>query len=177
MEKLTVEEIAAVVDNEGLDYAIQHYLSSDRIADPELAKLWQDAAAALSAVSSYLEEHTTEGDAGDDEESLAGLVSVSYEQILCDEPPAMFDGKPTDEYDYAQIVSPNGGTLRLNLSGGRWGSDPEVYVKGSFEAPELLGLLRELAPSVATHISQSVRIDDDAGERWYASFRNGSVEI
>lgn len=47
----TNEDLAAVVDNEGLGYAVQHYLAAERIADPEVRKLWQEAADALDRLS------------------------------------------------------------------------------------------------------------------------------
>lgn len=55
--KYTIEGVDMVIDDEGLDYAIQHYISSDNIADPELRKLWQRAKNALAEIESYIAEH------------------------------------------------------------------------------------------------------------------------
>lgn len=176
VSKLTIDQVASIVDSEGLGYAVQCHTSADRIADPQLAKLWREAKVALTALNNFLEQHA----AAEEEATpskLTGQVSVSHEQILCDEPPAMFDGAPDDEYGCAQLTSVSGGTLRLNLNGGRFGSDPEVYVEGAFDAAELTGWLCELAPCVAGHISQTVRIKDATGELRYVRFRNGAVEL
>lgn len=37
--KYTLEEVADIVQIEGLGYAIQHYMSGESIEDPELAQL------------------------------------------------------------------------------------------------------------------------------------------
>lgn len=52
--KMTNEEVAAVVDSEGLGYAIEHYMSADSIEDPVLAARWCAAKEALSAVRDCL---------------------------------------------------------------------------------------------------------------------------
>lgn len=53
--KLSNQEVAEVVECEGLGYAIQHYLSADRIEDEDLAELWAEAAALLDDISGRLE--------------------------------------------------------------------------------------------------------------------------
>lgn len=55
-EKLDVTGVADIVETEGLGYAINHYLSSDRIRDPELAKLWKEARKAMSKITELLAE-------------------------------------------------------------------------------------------------------------------------
>jgi len=167
----TVEQVASYVDNEGLGYAIQHGLSAERIADPELARLWAEAKTALDGVDSYLEAHRPVEEDGP-VSALSGPVSVSHTQILCDRTPAPFKGvRKKDAYGYRQIDCTQGGSLRLNMQGGRFGNDPEVYVKGDFDAAELLGYLREIGPASAAHIGQSLRITDAKGTDWYVSFR------
>ena len=47
-------EVKERVEQEGLEYAVRHYMSSDSIKNPELAKLWDDAAASLDALAKYL---------------------------------------------------------------------------------------------------------------------------
>ncbi len=55
--KKTIEEVAQIVEQEGLDYAIQHYLHCDSIEDPDLAKAWAAAGAALITVDQMLESY------------------------------------------------------------------------------------------------------------------------
>jgi len=51
---MTNEEVKDIIDNEGLGYAIQDYMSSDDFEDAQLAKLWDKASEALNAVTKYL---------------------------------------------------------------------------------------------------------------------------
>lgn len=57
-KKYTVDEVSSIVENEGLGYAVQDYMSSERIEDPKLAKLWEEAKYALDKIDFYLENHT-----------------------------------------------------------------------------------------------------------------------
>lgn len=52
---LSDDDVAAVVEAEGLGYAVQHYMSADRIANPKLRGLWKRAADALDAIDKILE--------------------------------------------------------------------------------------------------------------------------
>lgn len=54
-EKYSVKDVAYIVDSEGLGYAIMHYLSADRIEDPELRRMWGDAGVLLTKIKAYLE--------------------------------------------------------------------------------------------------------------------------
>jgi|CXWL01.1.fsa_nt_gi hypothetical protein len=54
MTKMTIEEIGHVVENEGLGYAIQSYLSADDIQDTRLAELWQQAKDILDEIDEIL---------------------------------------------------------------------------------------------------------------------------
>jgi hypothetical protein len=54
LEKKTNEQVAAVVENEGLDYAITSYMSASTIEDPELADLWSQAADILGQIEDKL---------------------------------------------------------------------------------------------------------------------------
>lgn len=54
MKKYTIKQVAQIVESEGLDYAIQHYMGSDRIADADLAAAWDHASEALAAVEEIL---------------------------------------------------------------------------------------------------------------------------
>lgn len=54
--KLSKEEVAWVVENEGLDYAICEYMGADSIADSELAEAWEAAKFALKRVVDLLPE-------------------------------------------------------------------------------------------------------------------------
>lgn len=53
-EKYSIRQVAEIVHSEGLDYAIQHYLSADSIADLRLAGLWVTAKNALDAIEEIL---------------------------------------------------------------------------------------------------------------------------
>lgn len=43
-----------IVENEGLEYAVRHYMGADVIKNPETAKLWIEAEAALTALAKHL---------------------------------------------------------------------------------------------------------------------------
>lgn len=51
---LTIEEVAVIVENEGIGYAVTGYLSADRIEDPDLRRMWETAREALEAISSIV---------------------------------------------------------------------------------------------------------------------------
>ena len=51
-------KVKEIVEDEGLDYAIRHYMGSDSIKNPETAKLWDDAALALDALAKHLHLET-----------------------------------------------------------------------------------------------------------------------
>lgn len=55
-EKVSVANAAARCEQEGIGYAVQHYMSGKHIADPECAKLWDEAAAALNKLEAYFEK-------------------------------------------------------------------------------------------------------------------------
>ena len=153
----TVGQVAEKVNSEGLGYTIASYLSADAIADPELAERWRAARTALQAVETYLDEHADADEQAAAPSPITGPVTVRYESLLCDTAPAIFTEAEADEHGYRKLRSPAGGDLRLNLNGGRFGSDPEIYIQGGFDGAELIGLLRELTPHTAGHIQQSVR--------------------
>jgi hypothetical protein len=176
MDSWTIEEIIEKSESEGLVYMIESYLSADKIADPELAQLWRGAQEALAKVSAFLDERDT-AEPELDERPLSGVATIAYEQILCDTAPAMFEGAPTDEYGYFRLTSAQGGTFRLNVKGGRFGSDPQVYIKGAFDAAELFDWLRHLEPAAAAHIAQTVTITDAGGSSYYVTFAGGRSNL
>lgn len=53
--KYTLEEVADIVQIEGLGYAIQHYMSGESIEDPELAQLWGKCAELMYEIERKLE--------------------------------------------------------------------------------------------------------------------------
>lgn len=59
------EEVFALIENEGIGYAIQDYLSADKIADEELAQMWSEAKQLLSAIEDYLNDYTPSEDDGE----------------------------------------------------------------------------------------------------------------
>lgn len=56
MEKVTLEEVAQIIDSEGIGYAITGYLTYDKIADPRLAELWLQAQQVLAEIEEMLPE-------------------------------------------------------------------------------------------------------------------------
>lgn len=62
--KYTTEQVAGIVDCEGLGYAVTDYLGADSIEDPELARLWRQAKEALDEINEILEEAYPDGGEG-----------------------------------------------------------------------------------------------------------------
>lgn len=54
MSSLTNEEVADIVEQEGLGYSVMDYLSSEQIEDEVLRALWENAADLLYKIDSYL---------------------------------------------------------------------------------------------------------------------------
>ena len=50
------QEVAQIVEQEGLDYAIQHYISSKDFEDRKLAELWTKAGEILDEIVDMLPE-------------------------------------------------------------------------------------------------------------------------
>jgi hypothetical protein len=53
-------EVAAIIESEGLGYAIQCYMSADSIEDKVLATYWEEAKEVLDKIEEYLEEFSDE---------------------------------------------------------------------------------------------------------------------
>lgn len=53
-DKMSLKEVAEVVEMEGLGYAVMDYMSGDSIADKHLADLWDDAKMMLKSIDNYL---------------------------------------------------------------------------------------------------------------------------
>ena len=69
MSKKSLQDVADIVDNEGLGYAVQDYMSADSIEDEELAKLWDEAGIILNKIDKILEPYYfNEIEENDDEE-------------------------------------------------------------------------------------------------------------
>jgi len=58
-ERVSMEKLAHIIDSEGMDYAIQHYLSSDRVPK-ELESWWIQAESALNAIDAALAPYRDE---------------------------------------------------------------------------------------------------------------------
>lgn len=56
MTKRGNEEVKAIIEDEGLGYAVQSYMDEDSIEDPELAKAWKEARAALDKIEELLKD-------------------------------------------------------------------------------------------------------------------------
>lgn len=54
MDKYDDFEVRSIVENEGIGYAVLHYMGADRVENPVTAKLWEDAEKALKALSDRL---------------------------------------------------------------------------------------------------------------------------
>ncbi len=50
MVKLSIEDVFDVIEKEGFGYAIQCYLSADRIEDERLKQLWSEAKERLDEI-------------------------------------------------------------------------------------------------------------------------------
>jgi hypothetical protein len=53
-EKYTIEQVADIANEEGVDYAIQHYMSGDSIEDPQLAEMWDDCRRLINKIERYI---------------------------------------------------------------------------------------------------------------------------
>lgn len=51
---MTDQDVADIVNNEGLGYAVQHYMGHENIKNPELASWWQKAKTSLDAIEEIL---------------------------------------------------------------------------------------------------------------------------
>ena len=56
VRKKSLQEVADIVEIEGLGYAVQSYLSADSIKDPEVSRLWHQAKTALDAIAARLQK-------------------------------------------------------------------------------------------------------------------------
>lgn len=55
--KMTINEVAGVIECEGLGYGVQYYTSGDSIADPVLAQMWDECADMMDAIEAYVERN------------------------------------------------------------------------------------------------------------------------
>lgn len=53
--KYTIDEVADIIEEEGIGYAIQKYLSAKNIADPKLADMWRRARILLAEIERYVD--------------------------------------------------------------------------------------------------------------------------
>lgn len=56
-------EVHALIENEGIGYAVQDYLRADRIQDEDLAQMWADARELLNCIEAYLADFAPIDDA------------------------------------------------------------------------------------------------------------------
>ncbi len=66
--KYKVAEIYDIVEQEGLGYAVHRHVTADRISDPVLSTLWEDATALLEQIEQYLEDNHNEPFESDEED-------------------------------------------------------------------------------------------------------------
>jgi len=60
MKKDTLQDVARIVENEGIGYAVQHYMSGDTIENDHLRKLWKECAVLLDEIDDILSPYYTE---------------------------------------------------------------------------------------------------------------------
>jgi hypothetical protein len=53
----SVSDVGSILEQEGVGYALTCYMDSDNILDPKLAKLWDEAQAAVEALEQYIKDH------------------------------------------------------------------------------------------------------------------------
>ena len=51
-------EVQEICEDEGLDYAVRHYMGPESIKNPETARLWEEAGKALNALAEHLHLET-----------------------------------------------------------------------------------------------------------------------
>jgi hypothetical protein len=61
-QKHSVSEIAGIIENEGLGYAIQSYISASSIKDEDLADMWARATELLNEIEAYVEDNADDVD-------------------------------------------------------------------------------------------------------------------
>lgn len=175
MKPWTVQEIADKADNDGLGYLVCDGLTSDRIADPELARLWRAAADAMTAVEAYLDAHSA-AIADEASDLLAGPVTVSHTQLCIDDYPDCFAGAKVNEYDQQVISFAGGGEVKL-------GHNPDepgpsfIWISGRFsETAELLDLVARFSGQVIFTGSrcQLLTLDTEKA-REYVRFQDGQA--
>lgn len=57
MENLSLQDVAEIVESEGLGYAVTGYMSHESIADKDLKELWKQASEILSKIENILEPY------------------------------------------------------------------------------------------------------------------------
>jgi hypothetical protein len=73
-QKHSISEIAGIIENEGLGYAIQSYIKASSIKDEDLADMWERAKELLDEIEEYVEDNaddvddSTDDEDGDDED-------------------------------------------------------------------------------------------------------------
>lgn len=58
MNKQTDGDAVDIIENEGLDYAVRHYISGDYFEHAETGRLWDEAEKALDALVKHLARST-----------------------------------------------------------------------------------------------------------------------
>jgi hypothetical protein len=66
--KYSVNQIAEIIEVEGLEYAITNYCSPSSIRDEELATLWEEARDLLIRIQEYVDNHNGSDDYEDEED-------------------------------------------------------------------------------------------------------------
>lgn len=66
--KLSISEIAGIIENEGLGYAIESYVNPSQIKDEDLADMWERARELLAEITGYVEDNADDVDDSNDDE-------------------------------------------------------------------------------------------------------------
>jgi hypothetical protein len=64
--KLSVSEIASIIESEGLGNTIQHEVAVNTIKDEDLSDMWARAKALLAEIEEYVEDNADSVDDSDD---------------------------------------------------------------------------------------------------------------
>ena len=78
--KFSISEIAGIIENEGLGYAVQHYMSGSSIKDEDLADMWDRARELLNEIEEYVEENADDVDDSDDEDEDGDDEGYGYDE-------------------------------------------------------------------------------------------------
>lgn len=66
--KYSINEVAAIIENEGLGYAIESYCSPSSIRDEDLSNMWEEARDLLIRIQEYIDLNNGSDDSDEDDD-------------------------------------------------------------------------------------------------------------